>query len=73
MTPDTENYSCNLREDWIYYLYAVSHTQLLNTIQQKLIQRSPFSEPNSSYCVTRVISHSNCNKSELGHVAQTTN
>ena len=47
--------------------------QLLNTIQQKLIQRSPFSEPNSSHCVTRVISHSIYNKSELGHVAQTTN
>ena len=28
--------------------------QLLNTIQQKLIQRLPFSEPNSSYCMTRV-------------------
>ena len=46
--------------------------QLLNTIQQKLIQRSPFSEPNSSYCMTRVISHSIYNKSELGHVAQMT-
>ena len=43
--------------------------QLLNTIQQKLIQRSPFSEPNSSYCVTKVISQSIYNKSELGHVA----
>ena len=46
--------------------------QLLNTIQQKLIQRLPFSEPNSSYCMTRVISHTIYNKSELGHVAQTT-
>ena len=40
--PNTENYSCNLREDFIYYLSAVSHTQPLNTIEQKLIQRHRF-------------------------------
>ena len=65
-----------------FIIYLRFHTQLLNTIQQKLIQRSPFSEPNSGHCVTRVfiinpnytfIIHLNSiyNKSELGHVAQT--
>ena len=58
------------RIEFIFYLRF--HTpSYLTQYSKKIIQWSPFSDRNSSYCVIRAISlYLYSNKPELGHVAQ---